>query len=87
MLLLNIAEVLVFLHFHQVLLGDEDVRTLLLLVVKLLNKLIVGFVEVDFLFRVVLCGGCTRCKRIRKRGLGGGSLVEIRRGYLRDASG
>jgi hypothetical protein len=48
--------VLLFLNPHQVLFRDKDVGTLLLLVVELLDKLAVGFVEVGFLFGVMLLG-------------------------------
>jgi hypothetical protein len=40
---------LLFLDSHEVLLGDQDVRTLLLLVVEFLDKLAIGLVEVFFL--------------------------------------
>jgi len=40
---------LLFLDSHEVLLWDQDVRTLLLLVVELLDQLAIGLVEVLFL--------------------------------------
>ena len=44
-----VAIMLLFLDSHEVLLGDQDVRTLLLLVVEFLDKLAIGLVEVFFL--------------------------------------
>lgn len=44
-----VAIMLLFLDSHEVLLRDQDVRTLLLLVVELLDKLAIGLVEVFFL--------------------------------------
>ena len=44
-----VAIMLLFLDSHEVLLWDQDVRTLLLLVVELLDQLAIGLVEVLFL--------------------------------------
>ena len=44
-----VAIMLLFLDSHEVLLRDKDIRTLLLLVVELLDKLAIGLVEVLFL--------------------------------------
>jgi len=44
-----VAIMLLFLDSHEVLLRDQNVRTLLLLVVELLDKLAIGLVEVLFL--------------------------------------
>jgi len=47
-----VAIMLLFLDSHEVLLRDQDVRTLLLLVVELLDQFAIGLVEVLFLLWV-----------------------------------
>lgn len=47
-----VAIMLLFLDSHEVLLRDQDVCTLLLLVVELFDKFAIGFVEVLFLLWV-----------------------------------
>lgn len=46
-------EMIFFLYTHKILLRNQNVSTLLLLIVELLNQLAIGFCKISFFFRIM----------------------------------